>query len=342
MASPESTPTPITLTPALEVTKQDDQHRHRRRFIGPLPESVFLSSGNRRWDQKTRWKFWKKADTDSGEEDASLRSAIQQHALQFFLGHGGRKEDWGETAEHHVREEMLQKWTDSEWGRLRKERKEAKSAKRWVGNSFDVGVFLGVDILHQNQPSGTPMEERNEDAPAHQNLEPPPLSTLASETYVTAPSHFSPPGSALPASGTEPLSSRGKDGLPNSSSNGQYFPRVISVDSTTALLNPTGSISSGYGVGHHTDLLEVPPQPITMSDTDLRMSRGKSKMVHYSVGSSSERRHEIPAPPQEVLARSGSGVEDTSAGAAQQALLENQVSWEDTILRGLIFFILRP
>lgn len=354
MASSSQAVPPITLTAPLsyssdpEATKPEDPHRHRRRFIGPLPESVFLSSGDKLRDRRRRFtKFWSKADSSQEEEDASLRSAIQQHALQFFLGHGGRREDWGETTEHHVREEMLRKWAESEWGRLRRERKEAKVAKRWVGNSFDVGIFLGVDILHQKLSQISTESNKVEESPTEQP-EAPPLLSIPSDTFVTARSQFSRSGSGLP--GTAPLLTEEANGPSSSSSKGPHLRRPRSVDSTTALLNATESDGSEHAhtdVGHNTsDLLQEPPRLTTKSDTSLVVGatsrKGKGKMVHYAedvlpgAGTSIE---EPPAPPEEVLARSGSEVEDTSAGAAQQATMENQIPWGDVIMRGTGLYI---
>ena len=54
--------------------------------------------------------------------------------------------------------------------------------------------------------------------------------------------------------------------------------------------------------------------------------KGKGKKVHYA--------DEPPAPPGEVLDRSGTEVNETSAGAAVQATAENQVAWGDVIMRG--------
>ena len=57
--------------------------------------------------------------------------------------------------------------------------------------------------------------------------------------------------------------------------------------------------------------------------------RGKGKTVHYA--------DEQPAPPIEVLTRTGDQVEDTSAGAALQATVENQIEWGDVIMRGMFY-----
>ena len=62
-------------------------------------------------------------------------------------------------------------------------------------------------------------------------------------------------------------------------------------------------------------------------------------MVHYAEELSPlVAQEDPPAPPEEVLARSGSEAEDTSAGAAQQATIENQVHWGEVIMRGTVFY----
>jgi hypothetical protein len=139
---------------------KDEEHRHRRRFIGPMPESVLTSevTPNRQAQKKRRWfaSSSRASAASQEDEDQCLRDVIKAHAYEFFKGHGGKDEDWGEEEEMSVREEMLRRWRQSEWGKLRNA-KESGTKNRWVGTSFDIGTFLGVNILDKAPLTTSPM-----------------------------------------------------------------------------------------------------------------------------------------------------------------------------------------
>ena len=290
--------------PSRAPPRRDEQHR--RRFIGPMPERAVKSmvegpaSAN-----KSRGLFSRSRGT--AEEDAGVRDAIREHALRFFLGHGGRKEDWSETQERHVREEMYRRWRQSEWGRARERKREAKYDKHWVGTSFDVGVFLGVDVLGGSpRPAFTPHEAQGTPEVTSQGEG----HSTAAATFVTAPS--------MPLQeGPSYLSVHGATG-PGSEA------------STTPLLEPeipeirvNDTAWSGNSLPGTSNRVVRSEEGIPSTSPPLK---GKGKTVHYA--------DEEPAPPEEVLERSPSEVHDTSAGAAWQATAENQVEWGDVIMRG--------
>lgn len=290
--------------------RRDQQHR--RRFIGPMPERVVtrLTEGPASAN-KSRGLFSRSRGTTV--EDAGVRDAIREHALQFFLGHGGRKEDWGETQERHVREEMYRHYRQSEWGRARERKRNAKYDKTWVGTSFDVGVFLGVDVLGSGVGPVLP-QSGTEVGPSSTSQAV--RSSTAAETFVTAPSmpmqegpsYLSVHGATGPGSegSTTPLLQEGQ--LPQIRVNDATW-SSSSLDTTSRR-----AVRSEEGV--------PPTGPV---------SKGKGKTVHYV--------DEEPAPPDEVLERRASEVQDTSAGAAWQATAENQVEWGDVIMRGTTFHL---
>ncbi|KAI0632122.1 Pleckstrin homology domain-containing protein [Trametes polyzona] len=226
---------------------------------------------------------------------------------------------------------MRRKWRESDWGRARKQRRQDGSTPKWVGTSFDVGVFLGVDILDENVGSGATSHSAATGTSAVPDISVSAASPSAgAETFVTAHSHLSTPAQEQP--GPSPLSlnvSRDQDSV-----------RPVSASSSTALLAPSSS--------YHAHLVEEEPAPEEgqasnkaippasavigdgplatpeMPESSAKKGKGKAMHVHYE---------EPPAPPAEVLARRGSAVESTSAGAAQQATAENQVKWGDIIMR---------
>ncbi|KAI0354962.1 hypothetical protein OH77DRAFT_1404179 [Trametes cingulata] len=229
---------------------------------------------------------------------------------------------------------MRRRWRESDWGRARKEQRQGGSAPKWVGNSFDVGVFLGVDILDENLNPGS-RSSSSQATPSRDSAAPKIHVSAASpsagaETFITAPSHFS----------TSPPEEPGPSNLSLNVSRDQESVRPVSASSSTALLAPSSS--------HHGQLVDqpssreaelsnktIPPPsavvgnghipPLPSSDENKKgKGKGKGVHVHYE---------EPPAPPSEVLARRGSAVEETSAGAAEQATAENQVKWGDVIMR---------
>jgi len=116
-----------------------------------MPEGVLTVevTDNRKAQKKRRWfaSSSRVSVASQEDEDQCLRDVIKAHACEFFKGHGGKDEDWGEE-EMSVREEMLRRWRQSEWGKLQGV-KEIGARNRWVGTSFDIGVFLGVNILYK-------------------------------------------------------------------------------------------------------------------------------------------------------------------------------------------------
>ncbi|KAI0070145.1 hypothetical protein K474DRAFT_1687553 [Panus rudis PR-1116 ss-1] len=220
-------------------------------------------------------------------------------------------------------------WQQSEWGKARAARKDAKTAKRWVGTSFDVGVFLGIDLLQVDSP----IERMGDGSAATSTIHarhPPPPST-AKETFVTAPSELTP---GEPSSSQQPQS--GSSLRPNRDEHDDDARPVSAADSTTPLLLSTKSTENGSAEAG----LSVTPLPprSNMSKLDSQTSpkgKGKEKTVHvhYAEHVPEGDEDESPAPPQEVLARTGNDVQRTSAGAAQQASRENQVKWGDVVMR---------
>lgn len=342
MAIARSVPPPITITSSQEVVKRDDPHKLRRRFIGPMPEKIVSQLDELAASPRARSLFGFLRRGYGGEdEDAGIRGAIREHALQFFLGHGGREEDWDESQERSVRDEMYNKWKQSEWGQARTRRREAKhSTRRWIGTSFDVGVFLGVDII--NKPISTRNSTILADASiltSTSRMQTVGASTAA-ETYVTAPSELS--GGLLDTSSSEHnISQRMHLPRPSSSVPNGNFPRPDSADSTTPLIQEPSPLESETGGQVRSEIMHTPTDTVQPSASALSEGQngnfltvpdvrpGKRKSVHYS--DEQVTTTPGPAPPEEVLARTGSAVEDTSAGAVQEATTPD--TKDDVIMR---------
>ncbi|TFY53099.1 hypothetical protein EVJ58_g9639, partial [Rhodofomes roseus] len=314
-----------------ELAAHSDPHRLRRRFIGPLPKQT-VASPKAKNKRKTR--------TDAGSTDLEdgdgLQDAIRTLALDFFLRHGGAPEQWGEEQAQSVREEMYRRWCRSEWGRALRQRKDATADRYWVGTSFDVGVFLGVDILDEASRIGA---ASSTSIATGTSLKPIPASTGV-ETFATAPSQFAATrdgqDKVTPVSpSTERPKSEQTSPRPTASHEDDTG---SAADSSTALLSstpagPSRLVSARSEPATHPDAHNDAPATPT-SDSRLPKGtigngtahKGKGKMhVHYS--------EPEPAPPSEVLTRTGEAVENTSAGATQQADPATQVAWGEIVMR---------
>ena len=303
------------------------EHKHRRRFVGPMPEGVLSSEVpvNRQTQKKRRWFSTASGAPDifnEEEDNCLLREVIKVHAYEFFKGHGGRDEDWGEQ-EGSVREEMLKRWRQSEWGKLRSS-KESGAKNRWVGGSFDIGTFLGVNVLDKphlttsptSSPPGSPTTS------THATFDDAGGQASARETFVTAPSKL-PPRSPTRKNG---LVSGTPSDLQNPSS---YFSLATPMEEQPG----TVPEEQPQGPSSVMDRLHVPDiDSVAQSDGTPDPSvtpsqrKGKKKQVHYE--------DEEPASPSNVLARSGQEVAGTSAGAVEVARVDTTSEEGGVLMRG--------
>jgi len=309
---------------------RSEEHRHRRRFIGPMPESILTSEVtiNRQSQKKRRW-FPSSSGTSvvsQEDEDQCLRDVIGAHAYEFFKGHGGKDEDWGEEEEVSVREEMLRRWRQSEWGKLRSA-KEGGTKHSWVGTSFDIGTFLGVSILDKAPLSTSPMPSppASPTKSTHATSINIGKQPAATETFVTAPNQLS---QRSPTRKNDLVSGTMSDPQNPSS----YFTLATSFDDQPG----TAPVESLQGSSHVMDRLQAPDlasashsngtasRPVTPSQ-----HKGKKKQVRYK-----DNTYEEPASPSNVLARSGPEVAETSAGAVEAACADITPEEGDVLMRG--------
>lgn len=331
---------PITLTASKAVIKGEDVHKHRRRFIGPLSAAASYQDELRRpQKQKQKQKRGHRllgggiqtdSSNDSDSDDASsISDVVRRHALEFFLKHGGKREDWGESQRKSVRAEMKRRWRETEWGRARKRQRQTGTVQKWVGNSFDIGIFLGVDVLDDALKPPTSLSEDAAVSPSSSvrptiQIFPP---SAEAETFVTAQSHWN-----VVTSGDEM-----QNLFPNVSREHLAL-KTETPDSSTALLVGSNKAQPNY-------FLEEPPShpgpsttpaaevnvngilegSITLDASSLAKGKGKVVHVHYD---------DTPVPPSEVLARTGDAVKVTSAGAVEQTTSEARTKWGDVIMRG--------
>jgi hypothetical protein len=299
--------------PATRSLSDDHSRAFSRIFIGPMPESIAASP-------KPGLKG--KASIFHHDEDASSINQIgREHALRFFVRHGGRVEDWDEEAEHRIRNEMLQRWKESGWATVRRKQKskEPVSGKKWVGQTFQVGEFLGVNVLDEPTPSNRHATTLPGDANAPQiRVSPPSRASTDNSTFVTAPSITG--ASAL---STAPISSEGHVSATLPATSNGHRPLSSKGDGTTSPAPTRSALKQ------------------SVSDViDGMKGRGKSVQfpdAESPAGSSVPLISEAPASPGEVLARGSIELLATSASAAAQhqaASERSEPRYEDIILRG--------
>jgi hypothetical protein len=346
-------------------TRSDDKPMHRRFFIGPMPEKVLPQTEAKvRKNKKRVWFHRVGASPSDGEEDHdSLSGMIQEHAFQFFLSQGGNEEEWGDNEAESVQQEMLRRWRDSEWGSIWKRgmQKTNEPTNRWVGGSFEIGSFLGVNILDEAHAGSSrisasskrlsPSVKPGPSTKASSSIRPSspnriqsavPTSTAARDTIINHPSELSPSNFPKAAPLLATASAPGPDVLlspENDHDTGSRRP--ISDSSTTPLLIP--DLDQALPSNVQSDMLRRPFRSSTTlparSDGNMNGSRSirpalvprKSKTVHYM---NSPTEALPPAPPTEVLARTGSAVEETSAGATKAAATQDEIVWGDVVMRG--------
>ena len=311
------------------------EHKHRRRFIGPMPETVFASEvpANRQTRKKRGWfsSSSRASATSQEDEDQCLRDVIKVHAYEFFKGHGGKDEDWGEQEEKSVREEMLRRWRQSEWGKLRRA-KEGGTKNRWVGTSFDIGTFLGVNVLDKDTLTTSPTSSppRSPAKSTHPISIDTGTESVAGETFVTAPDQLSP----RPPARKNGVASGTLTDLQNPSS---YFPLPTPSEEQT----PGDFLQGSSGVMdrlHAPDVSSLAHSNATADHVITpSQTKGKGKQVHYE----DEVRDDGPTSPSEVLARSGPEVAETSAGAVEAARVDSMPEEDGVIMRGQLFMRVR-
>lgn len=336
-SSPHTLPPPVTSTPALKVEAVGHQHRRRRVFVGPMPEQVLASSEATDGGMSTRkrgfFNFYSRIASGEDEDD-QLKGVISEHAFQFFIQHGGREEDWGEQEDKKARNEMVKRWRESEWGQiLRRRKKDANVSRgRWVGSSFEVGNFLGVNLLNGGRPTSTRSSSKStlpsRTMPSVQ-VERPSLSVHSAsaaspeDSFVTARSHATPgSGSSRPD-----VHSSFATHAPDSPRPDSEHDHAQPSHSTTHLLlgSPHHSPEHRSPSRSHTEgITSFRPHasaPAAVENDGVRVSSFRKekepgsakKNVHYSESVMDAE----PVPPSEVLARTGTAIQDTSAQAVE-------------------------
>jgi hypothetical protein len=295
------------------------KHVHQRWFIGPIRDSAVQAIAA----SSKRQSGWRRTDNHENiENDDPILQAIKDRALDFFLRSGGNEAEWGEETQEQVVEEMRSRWKDTEWGRIirgKRRRQKHIGKELWVGSSFEVGTFLGMNILEESNTEARSLKSKPSGGSVVSHPVQPPL--LAHDTFVTPPEEpsESSPGNMAPANFDSVLTLQTSTNLSTTALLRPPFGEPLPTSARTEPI-PKTNLATGVSIAAKSE----------STVRDLRNDKGKAKQVRIAESVAED----SPAPPQEVLKRSGSAVEATSAGAsiiATQALSDRK---SDIVMQG--------
>jgi hypothetical protein len=333
-------------TPA-ESTQHSGRHTLSRIFIGPLPDRVLSNAQHsvaKRVKAPRRLFGFNQSRHTPTENDEPVEELINRYAYAFHLKLGGSEGDWNEERENSVKYEMFRRWRESPWGRLWRGRKDSSSAShaRWVlpndAGSFQVGDFLGLDTYAKPAPrsprlSTSPTNgSHTEEGPStsrqalYGNS-----STRTGDAFVTAHSHISPePETVLPVPQSlslieeSPVSTHDSD-VPVATSSASLI-RVVSAADRPPIRDrllrtePNDEVPKLKPALKARALAQAKSDGAVNGPTDTLRSfdQGKGKTKAKNVFVRVPRDPSPPAPPGEVLRRTGDEMQETSAAAAEE------------------------
>ncbi|KAG7088497.1 hypothetical protein E1B28_012485 [Marasmius oreades] len=335
-------------------SRHHDEHLNPRFFIGPMPEKVLpdpeILSSNKKG--KKHANLLRGLD-DSEQDDVQLAQIIKENAFAFFLHQGGREEDWGEDKERCVRREMARRWRESTWVILMKNRREEKQKRipnRWMGSSFEIGEIAGINVISEAAAVRSLVSSTTSFQSSCNETTVPYLPLDAAISQISSPSNPSerPEASRVLSSGQQTFVTAPSEPQPSSSqakidvevetqhTHSPTFSGDPRTSSQTPLLSPPSLPALNSS---RSDRQETPRRPIIKLPSLVRgdppKDKGKGKKVHYDLSpvTLTSNGPREPAPPSEVLQRSGEEVQDTSAGAMSASVDVTDLQWGDVVMR---------
>ncbi|KAJ8080665.1 hypothetical protein PM082_017499 [Marasmius tenuissimus] len=369
---PVTSSTSVGSSSALKAEAHDhDEHLHRRFFIGPMPEKVLPNPLSDK-KGKGRAATLRNLEDCEDDCENHLTHIIKENAFAFFLRQGGREEDWGEDEERSARREMIRRWRESPWADImRKRREEKQNSKRatncWMGSSFEIGEIAGINVIQEADVTRSFFSSSMSNQSSFNGTASitPYLPLDAAVTQITQASQAPEDLPERPSSSR--FTSTGQETFVTASSEPQASTASL-VRPETPKLNDAQAEPEALHQPHSTDTISssrsalLPPP--TASPTDpasrpepskrptLKLSfllRGegtskkvkdkpKGKKVRYDLSPVSvtpilSDSAEDPAPPGEVLQRTGEEVQDTSAGAMSTSAEISDLQWGDVVMR---------
>ena len=331
------------LTPPAEPMRPPDRHTLPRLFIGPLPERVLLNAQQsvaKRVNEHRRLFGINQSRQSPSGNDEPVEELINHYAYAFHLKLGGSEGDWNEERENKVKYEMSRRWRESPWGRLWRGRRDSLNAPHghWVlpndAGSFQIGDFLGLNTYAEPASpitAGPICASPTEEGPSGSTSRQPPPSdrplSTTRDTFMTARSHPSLEPEPVPLQSSSfllegsPVVST--DELPASTSTTGLIRLVPVADRPVAGFRtrtaPSDEVSKLKPALKARALASAKSDGAINGSTDTRHSfdQGKGKAKKVFVRLPDDPSPSPPAPPVEVLQRSGGEIQDTSAAAAE-------------------------
>ncbi|KAF9565683.1 hypothetical protein CPC08DRAFT_629344 [Agrocybe pediades] len=315
----------------------------QRIFIGPMPEKVVshheLQGKKKKITIGSVLSLGFDADDDAtipvgrGDKTEDVSRVLKENALRFFLHRGGDIADWGEEAERHMLNEMMNHWKESDWGQLwhrrhHRRKRDSRTESQWFGKSFEVGNLLGLNFMEEHGhlsdrsrllPSNRePEPVVPRDATLISNMSMYPTSTTGLQTFVTANSEFAQVIPSIPNAHTAPADS------------------ATQAYTYTASLS-TASSQTGLLQKQRDDAIEgyAATQPSLRLPLVSSSAKGKAK-VQFSETNARQSDPREPVPAEEVLSRTKNTVDANTSMAATVTPVENpepEFRWGDIVLK---------
>jgi hypothetical protein len=334
----------VPTTPPAEATQPSGRHTLSRIFIGPFPERVLSNAQHsvaKRVKGPRRLFGFNQSRQAPTEDNEPVEELINQYAYAFHLKLGGSEGDWDEERENNVKYEMFRRWGESPWGRLWRGRKDSPKAShaRWVlpndAGSFQVGDFLGLDTyanpapnslrLSTSRTNGSRTEEGSSASPFYGDP-----SKRTSDTFVTAHSHTSPEREtvhtvpqSLSLIEESPVSTHDRE-VPVATSSTSLIRVVPAADRPpirdrlrTEPIDEVPKLKPALKA-RALALAKSDSAINGSTDTPRSFDRGKGKAKAKKVTVRVAHDPSPPAPPGEVLRRTGDEMQETSAAAAEE------------------------
>jgi hypothetical protein len=329
-------------TPPAESTQPPRRHTLPRIFIGPLPERVLSNAQHsvaKHVKGPRRLFGFNQSRQTPTENDEPVEELINHYAYAFHLKLGGSEGDWDEERENSVKYEMFRRWGESPWGRLWRGRKDSPNAShaRWVlpndAGSFQVGDFLGLDTYAKPAPRSPTNGSHTEEGPStsHRALYGDP-STTTGDTFGTAHSHISPePETVLPVPPSlslieeSPVSTHVRD-VPVATSSASLI-RVVPAADRPPIRDRLRTVPNDE-VPKLKPALRAHVLAPAKSDSAINGSTDTPRSLDRGKGKGKAKAKKVfvrvphdpspPAPPGEVLQRTGDEMQETSAAAAEE------------------------
>ena len=290
------------------------------------------------------------------DNDDQATDFVSQHGLRIFLQQGGRIEEWTEAKAKEYEERLKQRILESAaWhavtgsGKKGKKKGSMIPTVEWRGDTFEIGRIAGVGVnmlVTHDEPIPRLQDTRRSSERSTRSRS---AATVywdesARASFVTARTTLtgvaSPSEVASPRLGASCSTELSPIPSGNSDANGDGSEHNESPSSRTHLFNETATQSIAHQNSLRTSALggaksdgDLPKKARNLKSilSGPGKDKGKGKAVRYAdtprAGAPSG--SQSPLPPDVVLRRAPTEVEDSSAAAAAEAIASEHGATDD-------------